>query len=253
MKKEQKLWTRDELMLAIQLYCRLPFGRLHSRNPEIIALAEVIGRTANSVAFKLNNFASFDPSLQARGIKGAQNTSKLDRQIWDEFFSNIESAVEESSRILTDLSPEKKIIALDAFDEHGKSGEEVERTIKVRVNQNFFRQMILASYNYKCCITGIEIPELLVAGHIVPWKSDQANRLNPHNGICINALHDRAFEAGLLTITPDYLIQVSNKLKTSKTGSSDFFAKYHGKPMHEPSRFLPDAVFLKAHNQRFIP
>ena len=73
MKKGQKLWTRDELILAINLYCKLPFGRLHRSNPEVIHLAELIGRTPSSIAYKLVNFASLDPSLQARGIKGASN------------------------------------------------------------------------------------------------------------------------------------------------------------------------------------
>ena len=75
MKEGQKLWTREELILAINLYCKLPFGKLHSRNPEIINLAKLIGRTANSVAYKLVNFASLDPSLKARGIKGAANAT----------------------------------------------------------------------------------------------------------------------------------------------------------------------------------
>ena len=88
MKKGQKLWTRDELILAINLYCKLPFGRLHRSNPEVIHLAELIGRTPSSIAYKLVNFASLDPSLQARGIKGASNSSKLDKIIWDEFYNN---------------------------------------------------------------------------------------------------------------------------------------------------------------------
>ncbi len=53
MKQGQKLWTRDELILAVNLYCKLPFGRLHRLNPEVIKLAGLIGRSSNSVAFKL--------------------------------------------------------------------------------------------------------------------------------------------------------------------------------------------------------
>lgn len=81
MKEGQKLWTRDELILAANLYCKLPFGRLHRLNPDVINLASLIGRTPSSVAFKLVNFASLDPSLKARGIKGASNAGKLDRMI----------------------------------------------------------------------------------------------------------------------------------------------------------------------------
>ena len=88
MKQGQRLWTRDELILAINLYCKLPFGRLHKFNPEIIKLANLIGRTPSSVALKLVNFASLDPSLRARGIEGAANASKLDGEIWSEFYNH---------------------------------------------------------------------------------------------------------------------------------------------------------------------
>lgn len=71
MKQGQRLWTREELILAINLYCKIPFGKLHRNNPDIIKLAKLIDRTPNTVSYKLVNFASFDPSLEARGIKGA--------------------------------------------------------------------------------------------------------------------------------------------------------------------------------------
>ena len=78
---------------------KLPFGKMHSRNPKIIKLAKLIGRTPGSVAFKLVNFASLDPSLSARGIKGARNSSKLDRVIWDEFYNNWEQLAFESEKL----------------------------------------------------------------------------------------------------------------------------------------------------------
>jgi hypothetical protein len=42
-------WTKEQLKLAFHLYCQLPFGRLHSRNQEIIKLASLIGRTPSAV------------------------------------------------------------------------------------------------------------------------------------------------------------------------------------------------------------
>ena len=63
MKQGQVLWTREELILAINLYCKLPFGKLHQNNPEIKHLAQLIGRSNGSLAYKLVNFASLDPSL----------------------------------------------------------------------------------------------------------------------------------------------------------------------------------------------
>lgn len=80
----------------MNLYCRIPFGRQHSHAPEIIDLAQVLGRTPGSVAMKLNNLTSLDPEEQARGIKGLPGASKLDRQIWDDFHKNWEEMAAES-------------------------------------------------------------------------------------------------------------------------------------------------------------
>ena len=57
--------------------------------------------------------------------------------------------------------------------------------VKQRVNQWFFRRAVLAAYGARCCITGLDVPQLLVAGHIAPWSKDKQNRVNPQNGICL--------------------------------------------------------------------
>lgn len=257
MKEGQKLWTRDELILAVNLYCKLPFGKIHHGNPEIINLAKLIGRTANSVALKLGNFASLDPSLQARGIKGVSNSSKLDKEIWKEFFNHWDVLPYESEKLLAKFE-NTTIEKLNHIPEVElpKEGKTREQVVKVRVNQSFFRSSILASYNNTCCITGIQQTELLIAGHIKPWGIDEKNRLNPQNGIAINALHDKAFESGLLTITPDFKIQISSVLKKQSKSETikNYFLKYDNQSINLPSRFLPDGEFLKYHNQeRFKP
>ena len=148
MKEGQKLWTRQELILAINLYCKLPFGRLYRLNPDVIHLANLIGRTPSSVAYKLVNFASLDPSLKTRGIKGASNASKLDAEIWNEFFNNWDILPFESEKLLADFE-ERTIEQLNDFPdlEFQKEGMTKEQLVKVRVNQSFFRSSILASYN----------------------------------------------------------------------------------------------------------
>lgn len=256
MKEGQRLWTRDELILAINLYCKLPFGRLHYRNPEIVALANLIKRSSGSVAYKLVNFASLDPSLKARGIKGAVNASKLDKEIWNEFHNNWDILPYESEKLLAKLehtTVEKlNFIPEEELPKEGKTREQV---VKIRVNQSFFRKMVMAAYDYKCCITGLRQPELLIAGHIKPWGVDEKNRLNPRNGISINALHDRAFESGLITITPEFIVKISSELKKQKNAEviNDCFLKYENQSIHLPSRFLPDKEFLKYHNEKFRP
>lgn len=256
MKEGQRRWTREELILAINLYSNIEFGKIHSGNPEIIKLSRLINRTPGSVSYKLVNLASLDPVQRARGIKGAINASKLDQEIWNEFYNDLDSYAFESEKLKAELnhSTVEKENGIDE-KELPKEGKERERLVKTRVNQSFFRKCILASYNYTCCITGIKQPELLIASHIRPWSLDEKNRLSLHNGIAINALHDKAFESGLITITPDYKIKVSSILlkQEKEQAVKDYFVRYHNKEITLPSKFLPDGEFLRYHNQeRFI-
>src|ERR1700712_1543423 len=113
----RKNWTRDELLVALNLYHKLTFGQLHARQPVIVALAEKLGRGANSVAMKLSNFASLDPALRLRGIKGLTGASALDRTVWDEFHANLNEAVpasEEALRVLFGAGETSEVEVLPA-------------------------------------------------------------------------------------------------------------------------------------------
>ncbi|RZS95214.1 HNH endonuclease [Cecembia calidifontis] len=227
-----------------------------SGNPEVIKLAKLLGRTPCSIVFKLGNFGSFDPSLQERGVGGLKNTSKLDQQIWNEFYGNFEEVAFESEKLRASLE-KKPIEVLNEIDisELPIEGLVREQIVKTRVNQNFFRKTILASYKNTCCITGINIPSLLVAGHIVPWSFDEKNRMNPSNGLCLNYLHDKAYELGLITIDPNYNILISNKISEMEKTEANiyFFSQHRNKKIILPSRYLPDKKFLEHHYEtRFI-
>lgn len=250
MKKGQKLWTRDELILGINLYCKLPFGKIRKGNPEIIKFANLIERTPSAISRKLGNFASFDPSLKERGIGGLPNSSKLDGEIWKEFYNNWEDLAFESEKLRAEYGKTSIEIISDISEEEiSKLGLERNQLVRMRVNQSFFRKSILAAYNYTCCITGIKHADFLIAGHIKPWSVDEKNRLNPRNGLSINPLHDKAFELGYMTIDLDFKIRISSVI--SKLIKNDdqvgFFKKYDKSPMILPRRFLPDPEFLKYH------
>jgi len=253
LKKGQKHWTREELILAINLYWKLEFGKIHQGNPEVIKLANLLGRTPSSIVFKLGNFGSFDPSLQERGVGGLKNTSKLDEEIWNEFYENIEEVSFESEKLRAEFE-HVPIEVLNEINESDlpKEGIDRERKVKTRVNQNFFRKAILASYKNTCCITGINFPELLVADHIIPWSVDEKNRMNPRNGLCLNYLHDKAYELGLITIDPDYNILISSRFQeiTRSEANFAFFEKFQRKKILLPGRYLPDKKFLEYHYER---
>jgi putative restriction endonuclease len=253
MKEGQTLWTRDELILGINLYCKIPFGKTHKTNPDVIHLANLIGRSPSAVGMKLGNFARFDPSLKERGVVGLPGGGKLDQVIWNEFYNNWEDRAYESERLLAEYE-NKSLAQLVHIDESEiREGKEKERLIKTRVNQSFFRSMILASYNLSCCVTGIKIPGLLVGSHIVPWSQDSANRLNPRNGLCLNALHDKAFDLYLFSVDADLKIILSKRLKKEKANKAiqENFLQFEGKQITEPRKFLPDEQFLLKHNQVF--
>lgn len=81
----RRLWTEEEEILALDLYCRIPFGLISSKNPDIVHLAALIDRTPGAVSMKLSNLARLDPTLNQRGIHGLQNGSILDEKVFSDF------------------------------------------------------------------------------------------------------------------------------------------------------------------------
>lgn len=249
---KRRNWTRDELIVAFNLYCKIAFSKINYRHHLIIKLGEAIKRTPSAVAWKLVNFASLDSSLTKKGIKGAINTSKLDKIIFEEFTNNWEDLAYESELLLSKFLKEE-IKPFTDYKFEIKEGLETEQNIKVRVNQSFFRSVVLASYDFKCCLTGIDIPELLVASHIIPWSKDKKNRLNPQNGLCLNNLHDKAFDKGFITFDSNFNLILSAELRKSKNESiKTYFHKLEGKSIQLPKRFIPDVSFLEYHNQKIF-
>jgi putative restriction endonuclease len=245
----KNLWTRDELLAVLNLYLSIPFGQMYKTKPIVIEYAKLIGREPSAVAMRLGNYASVDPYHQQRGIKGLQNGKRQVQPIWNEFEGDKEAVIFESELVLAKYRHTTVEDLNDiSEDELPREGRVREQIVKVRVNQKFFRKSILTSYNNQCCITGISQPELLVAGHIRPWGIDIENRLNPRNGLAMNALHDKAFEAGHLTITPDYTILISSTLLKQESAAY-FFVKYHQQKMILPTKYLPDNDFLLYHNR----
>ena len=242
-------WTREELILAFDLYCRIPFRKTKASNPEVQRLAALINRTPASVARKLGNFGAFDPELKKRNISGLPHASKLDREVWDEFHKNWNALVLKA-RNLRELAGDKLQEALEINFPTGPSEREVKT--KQRIHQSFFRQAVLSSYENTCCITGIAIPECLTASHIVPWSISEKYRTDPTNGLCLSATFDRLFDNGLITISNNFNIVVSGKLMRTTGPSYDLVCSYHKKPIIPPKRFLPSVERLKWHYENIF-
>jgi putative restriction endonuclease len=245
MKKQE--WTREELILAYNLYCKTPFTKINAKNKDVIELSQLIGRSVSAIALKLANFARLDPDLHKRNIVGMRHGSKAEEIIWKEFNTDWESSSFESEVL---LCKRKNKELTDIFNEDEvPEGKEKMGYVKQRINQNFFREMVLASFDNKCCITGSGISCLLTACHIKPWNQDVQNRLNPRNGLCMNGLHHKAFDQGLFTITTNYKILISQDLYNYKDPLIEkLFIEYNGKEIKLPQRFFPDKEFLRYHN-----
>ncbi|MDZ4350777.1 MAG: HNH endonuclease [Xanthomonadaceae bacterium] len=251
-------WTREQLKLAFYLYCQLPFGRLHRRNQAIVDLAGLIGRSPDALAMKLVNFASLDPAITRSGRSGLSGASRLDREVWDEFHADWEELASECAQLMTALR--ERLLGED--DQHRDDAEEdsldlADHTGQTRVvlthqriKQQFFRRAVLSSYHGRCCMSGLSETQLLVAGHIVPWRSDTRNRLNPRNGLCLSAIHDRAFDRGLVALTDDLRVIVSDRLLSQNDEiTTRIFRPLLGQQIELPEKFAPDPTFIRMHRE----
>lgn len=244
-------WTKEETIVAFNVYCKIPFKNSSKTNSTVIKYANIIGRSPSALNMKIGNFGRLDPELKKQGITGLVNGSKLDKDIWNEFNGNWEKLAYESEELIAKFQNKKiEEVSLENFPE----GKERETTIKSRVNQSFFRSTILSSYNSKCCITGLSIPDFLVASHIKPWSKDIVNRTNPHNGLCLNSIHDKAFDKGFISVTPDFKVIASKYFNDYSEDESvyDFFRKYDNQSIIKPDRFLPSTEFLDFHFQNIF-
>ena len=251
---KNKIWTKEETIIAFNVYCKIPFRSSSKTNPTVIKYANIIGRSPSALNMKIGNFGRLDPELKKQGISGLVHGSKLEEEVWNEFNGDWDKLSFESERLIAKLQNKSLNEKFQLKKFNFPEGLDKETTVKVRVNQDFFRSIILASYNSKCCITGLSVPELLVASHIYPWAKDKNNRTNPHNGLCLNVLHDKAFDKGYITVTPDYKILVSKYFdKNEEPIVIDFFKEYNNKSINLPDRFLPSREFLDYHlNYIFI-
>ena len=123
-----------------------------------------------------------------------------------------------------------------------------------RIKQHFFRRAVLSSYRGRCCMSGLSEPRLLIASHIVPWSKDKLNRLNPRNGLCLSAIHDRAFDKGLITLSDAFEIIISDDLKRrDEPFVQNVLLPLAGKIIELPERFTPDPAFIARHrSEEFV-
>ena len=256
MAKKSDYWTEEQITIVLYEYCRNPFGQFSSTKPFVEELGRLLGRSSAAIVRKVGNLASFDPQMKARGVGGLAHTAKLDEVVWNKYYGHWDQLAYDAEILIAKLKNKELEQSLKIDLSNLPKGEERKQEVKRRINQTFFRDTVLSSYENKCCITGINNAKLLNACHIVGWSEDETNRTNPQNGLCLNVLFHKAYDENLLGISPDYEVFVSKdffgaKLKEVDSLTREYVMSYNKKRLIMPKRFLPDRDLLAMHFEFF--
>jgi len=239
-------WSREELVLALDLYCRIPFAKTKAQNEEVIRLAALLGRAPSALAMKLGNLGAHDPTLRVRNISGLLHGSDADKEVWDEFHGRWDALVDEANRIKRSLGSRWAVEEVPSPE--GPSERLVKR--KDRLHQRFFHEAVLSSYEETCCVTGVTAAECLVAAHIVPWHVDERWRADPTNGLCLSGTFHMLFDVGLMTITEDQRVCLAGGLlRLASRANRQHLHAFAGKTIRMPYRFRPNADRLAWHRK----
>lgn len=150
--------------------------------------------------------------------------------------------------------PDNKCFLPDEVSVDSREGRERICEVKTRVNQSVFRKWVLGLYGYKCCVTGLNVQEVLRASHIVAWADDKKNRMNPSNGLCLSATYDAAFDRHLISFDEDYRMVLSKSLRDRCLSRvcKTYFESREGLRIDLPEKYLPDQRLLERHRERLV-
>lgn len=241
-------------MVAFNAYCKIPFKACNKNHPLIIEYAKLIRRSPSALNMKIGNLGRLDPKLKEKGIVGLSHGAKIEDDVWNEFYKDPDMFAYESECIIAKYRNLKIEQSIGVDNIVFPTGLERVSYVKQRVNQRFFHDTVMSAYDFKCCISGIQSIEVLEACHIVNWCDDVTNRCNPENGLCMNALFHKAYDAYLIGITPDYDVVVSDEMleKTQEGNFRKYLKSVNGQKIISPKRFAPNKSFLDFRYQKYL-
>jgi putative restriction endonuclease len=246
---KRRNWSFEETSMAFVLYLLMPMSELDDTCAQVQKLASALGRTPSSVALKICNIAAHDENRLREGKAGMSHGSHYDAEVWERYGAEGDEYLDKAIVWLLEATEPVVQGSLDVKDPTVPEGKERWTITAQRVNQQYFRNTLLANYRGSCCITGIDCEPLLVASHIKPWRTSDPvrERLSPANGILLNALHDRAFDQGLITIDKAYRVHVS-KIVPHDEANDRWLWCYEGEHISEPISGVPSPDFIEYHN-----
>jgi 5-methylcytosine-specific restriction enzyme A len=138
-------WTRDELILALDLYLRHRGHPLDQAHPDVIELSDVLNRIAqglgmvgdgrlrntNGVGMKLANFAAVDPEYVSGGRVGLQRGSKADKEVWDVFAGDPSRCYQVAEAIRATVSGDGSVTVPAPHDDEDITEAEEGRVLSV--------------------------------------------------------------------------------------------------------------------------
>ena len=246
-----KPWTREDTIIAYALYCVIPFSKVGNSNQTIKDAANVLGRSSASLKMKICNLAALDPDFLASGRVGLWGgISKLDREVYAEFSSDWQRLSETAEKL---LGLPVFDVAEPIYNGPDRRKRKTYADISDKQARRFFRKSVIAAYEGRCCISGMAIPQMLIASHIKPFavSNVRTERANPANGLLLNAFYDRAFDQGLITVLPDLTVVISAQVKDIYTDdvTRKWLLEIEGKKIKRPARFAPKRELLEYHNE----
>lgn len=258
----------EEDILIVELYSRTPLKNIRRDNPEILELAEFLSnhgrpRTSSTIKLKMENLKSVDDAYLDNGRrKGLSNISSQLSEVWKRLsvngFADIDLEADRARKSIQESRFETCSVDEYFIDESRLTGRTIYRMTKVRANQSVFRSRVFAKYENTCCVTGVDIPELLRASHIKPWRDCKGDirwqRMDVRNGLCLNALHDLAFDKGFMCIDEDMRVVFSPTIYESydKESISRLFLPYEGRRIDSTSRMPAGEEYLEYHRKNIF-
>lgn len=222
-----------------------------------VAVIEAVLQLVNDEVRKMRNnqqniFDYGKPSQRSYPLKSFCSAALKSLKKYAQYEQEVKAA---DIIVAQETNPQTISTKLIAHFDLTKEGKDIASETKRRKGQDYFRHMILANYGGRCALTGIDIPQLLLASHIIPWsdKLHKKDRLNPCNGICLSALYDKAFDQGLITFSPDdFSVQLSSALceNESKEYYNRHFGSISGKKLTLPAEYQPNPDFLAYHRDK---
>ena len=124
----------------------------------------------------------------------------------------------------------------------------VPQLVMSRLGQGSFRVVVTDAYKRRCAFTGSPVLHVLDAAHIKPFAKEGPNDVQ--NGILLRQDVHTLFDRGYITVTPDYRVEVSRRIKEEFENGHEYYAS-HGKVIQLPGRdeFRPSREFLEWHNE----